>query len=167
MSDNGSGPALTPAEWSEGCFQRGSILGIDSGEGTLSLMRTGVDGNTESVRIDADQRHAVAALAANGASWGFSRRDHADEVLAAVLLDCYRRGVPFDELDPELRMAVEGLVDRRGGLADRIAALLPAEESGSAVQGAGSDSQDFGPDVGEAGGGSPTLDQVSAESPST
>lgn len=154
MSDNGSGPALTPAEWSEGCFQRGSILAIDSGEGTLSLMRTDVDGNTESVRIDADQRHAVAALAANGASWGFSRRDHADEVLAAVLLDCYRRGVPFDELEPELRMAVEGLVNRRGGLADRIAALLPAEDSGSEAESVAAD-------------GSGPADQVSAESPST
>lgn len=166
MSDNGSAPALTAAEWTEGCFQRGSILGIDSGEGTLSLMRTGVDGNTESVRIDADQRHAVAALAANGASWGFSRRDHADEVLAAVLLDCYRRGVPFDALEPELRMAVEGLVDRRGGLADRIAALLPAEPSRSSVQESRPDSQDFGTETGDAGGG-PRPDQVSAESPST
>ena len=119
-------PALTPEEWGQRFFRRGEVTGFGLDDDAVSLIRRGADGSVEAVRLEGgEQRRAAAALAlsADGSALGW--QDHDDQLITSILLSSYERGVPFAELGEHLKGALRGVLDRSGGRAARIAALLP------------------------------------------
>lgn len=123
-----STPALTSEEWQNGVIQRGSLMILGFREESMTLIRTSADGESATVTVAADQRPAVAAAALATGKGAFTVQDYDDEIVTAVLLTYYQRGVPFSELKEPLRDAIAELIARRGDLARRIEALLdPAQ----------------------------------------
>lgn len=123
------GAMLTEREWEAGFVERDGVAMNAADDGALYLMQTRSDGRVEEVRVDAADRPVLAALALRGTEGAFDWEDHDDEVIAAVLLDHYRSGTPFGRLPPSLRAALDGVLQRRGAMARRVAALLPPRAS--------------------------------------
>lgn len=119
---------LTDREWRGGFVERADVAMNAADDGAIYLMQTHSDGRMDEVRVDGADRGTLAALALRGTDCAFRWEDHDDEVIAAVLLGHYRSGVPFRELPESLRAAAEGVLQRRGALARRIANLLPPRD---------------------------------------
>lgn len=119
-------PALTPEEWEQRYFKRGEVTGFGFDGDAVSLIRRGLDGKIDSVRLDdGDERRAVAALALSTHPCGLTWQDHDDQIITAVLLSSYQKGISYAQLDEPLKNALRGVLARCGNRAARIAALLP------------------------------------------
>ena len=126
---------LTDGEWRGGFVERAGVAMNAADDGAIYLMQTRSDGSVDEVRVDGADRAALAALALHGTETAFRWDDHDDEVIAAVLLGHYRSGVPFRSLPESLQLALEGVLQRRGALARRIATLLPPRDGAAAPSG--------------------------------
>jgi hypothetical protein len=119
-------PALTPEEWEQRFFRRGEVMGFGFDGDGVSLMRKSLDGRVDSVRLEAgDESRAVAALALSSHPCGLGWQDHDDQIITAVLLSSYQKGISYAQLDEPLKNALRGVLARCGNRAARIAALLP------------------------------------------
>lgn len=121
-------PALTPDEWRVVQFSRGVLLPLSFADGYRDV---------DLEAIDANSRHRIAALCLYGQPFGFTREDVEElrqmaEVFRAVTVSPPPR---FDTGTATTAAQVGDFLLRRrvvvfDSLADRIAALLPPENTG-------------------------------------